>query len=652
MNHRRQVLGSLAGLGVLALVATTAAEARAQLPTSEAPEWRWRQILSVPRLGSRLTAITVDPRDPNKIYVGTEEGTLLKSRDGGVTWMEVEYRPFLLYSRSLGLRKPGLPKLGAVTKNNFFTSVDPPWQYFTDRVVIPSVGGMPFIRPDFFYAAFLAKSPTPSPTLLSDASSSRYAYTIPVQRIALCPGGNYEVIIATWRDLFGSQDDGETFVRLFSNPGPVGMDNVTCNPDNPDEIAVATGIGLFVSKDGGRTFDQDLDAWPGQRATAVAYGPSPDGGASRLYSAAGSELYAGQFGTEAGLKNIYPSGASSATAPWMTIGWISTNDKGDVWLATHDGARFSPDHGRTWKTAARTLLSRQLIRQVEIGENERGGTRVALLLNVEPMSMKGKLVSVGVNDSHVYASDDGGETWHPFFHGLTRRYFYQMTSVPSTDEHPAGWWVVTSGGVWTTYPAETPRERNASAIEWARTRLATTPDIGTVLEASMDNLELSAPRIHAMANAHRAMNWIPRFDLAFAWERFDDIELYSAINPRAPDSRDILENREPSGGQPYVTNHYMLFAQASWDIKDVINPHEDLNSTRYRMHRMRRQIGYAVEDAWHERQTLLGQLQGLSDPFQIETLKARVRSLEAMLDVWLGQSLAELHATGFTRRRR
>ncbi len=636
LPHR--VLGLLACLALL----TVAPRAFAQFEDSEPPEWRWHQILSVPRIGSRLRTITVDKEDPRRIFVGTEEGTLLRSMDAGVTWIETEVRPFVMYERSLGLKSPGLPKLGGTTKNNFRVYVDPPWQTFTHRIPIPSVANPFPVKPDFFFAGFLASSPKAPSTFLSNVVRSRSKYTVPVKRVALCPGGNYDVVVATWRDVFGSQDGGDTFVRLFSNPGKTGIYNLTCNPDNPNEIAVATGIGLFVSQDG-LTFDQDLEAWPGQRATAVSYGPTPGGGPSRLYSAAGSEMFAGQFGTEAGMKYIYPSGDSS-TAPWLPINWIATNKRGDVWLATDDGARFSPDHGMTWKTPARTLMSRQVAYQVELGENEDGGVRIVVMLNVEPMSLRGKAVSA-LHDSHVYASDDGGNSWHPFFHGLSRRYHYQMASVPSTADHPSGWWIVTSGGVWTTYPAQIPQQVQAEASEWAGRRLATTPGLGIVLDAALDHMNLSNEKIHGLANAHRNLNWVPRLDLLFKWvdnalpqvsDRFDS----AVMDPnRARVIRNITED----------STAYVGFLQASWDIKDVLNPHEDLNWVRPAMHTLRRQIAFATEDAWHERQNLLAQLQRLSDPLQIETIKARIEGLEAMLSIWLGQSLEDLHAVKLPR---
>jgi hypothetical protein len=614
------------------LLALAAVGVGVEAEATDAPEWRWRQILSVPRIGSRLRAITVDQRDPRRIFVGTEEGTLLKTSDGGVTWMEVELRPFVLYDRSLGLRSPGLPKLGETTPNNFKVYVDPPNQDFTDRIPIPSVADPFPIRPDFFFAGFLATGDRPDISFIWDVVRSRYKYVIPVRRIALCPGGVYPVLVATKRDVFGSQDDGDTFVRLFANPGPVDIDNMTCNPKNPNEVAVATGVGLFTSRDGGLTFDQDLDAWPGQAATAVAYGLDAQG-RSRLYSASGSEMFAGTPGKGAGMEYIYPTGDSS-TAPWTDIWWIATTPKGEVWLATEDGARFSSDFGATWTTAARTLLSRQDVRHVQIGQNERGGTRIALMLNVEPVD--------ALNDSIVYSSDDGGETWHPFFTGLSRRYHYQMDAVPAERGHPAGWWIVTSGGIWTTFPAAEVHGPDAEARDWAQRRLAVTPPLGDVLQSALHNTQLSNERIHAVADSHRALNWVPRIDALFELRQDRDVVKNERLDT-SPDAKSPYVERAPLDGGFYPTTTWAFFVQASWDIKDVIQLAEDFPPYRDTLHELRRQVSFAAEDAWHERMNLLRQLDdGLSDPFQIETLKARIMALEAMLDVWLGQPMAEL----------
>ena len=49
-------------------------------------EWRF----PVPPFRAHVRAITFDPTDPDVIYLGIEVGSLLKSRDGGRTWEELE----------------------------------------------------------------------------------------------------------------------------------------------------------------------------------------------------------------------------------------------------------------------------------------------------------------------------------------------------------------------------------------------------------------------------------------------------------------------------------------------------------------------------------------------------------------------------------
>ncbi len=597
----------------------------------------WRQVLSVPRVGGRLRSMAIDRKNPDRLFVGTEEGTILRSLDRGVTWDEIDLRTRVVMDRSLGLKAPGLPRLGKVTKSNFRTIVDPPGRTVTDRITIPSVADPFPIRPEFFFAGFLATSKPPRVKLLYDVVSSRWRETIPIKRIVICEGGVYPLIVASSTSLYGSTDDGLTYVRMFANPGRTTISNVACNPTDPMQIAVATGIGLFTSKDGGLTFDQDLTAWPGQRATAVSFGPSPASEATRLYSASGSELFAGDPDSEEGLTTIYPN--DPKTAPWLSIRWIASTPQGLVWLATDDGARVSFDHGSNWETAARTLLSRQAIKQVEIGLGERGQTRVAMVLNVRPRSIRGKYVS-GLQDSVVYASDDGGKSFFPFFAGFTRRTFRRVFANDPGPDHPAGWWVLTSNELWTTIPpkSNTPRIDN-QAINWAKSRLRKTPRIDIAINAVLDRTGLSNEKIHHLAVMHRSLNYVPRFDLKVAAGNLNHARIKDVQFGRANANR-LLIHRIAEGTN---TTDFLFFAQASWDLLDVVRPFEDLNSVRRAMHWLRREIAFAAEDAWHERANHLKTLaQGLSDPVQVESLKIRVEVLEAMFAVWLREDLGEL----------
>ncbi|MEQ8982677.1 MAG: hypothetical protein RL846_32325 [Deltaproteobacteria bacterium] len=606
---------------LLVTVVATAAQTASAAPT----EWKWRQILSVPRIGARLTAIAVDEQDPNRIFVGTQEGTVLRTTDGGVTWRELELRPFVVADRSLGLRAPGLPRLGATTPEDFKMFVDAPDQEVGDRIGISSVANPFEIKPSFFYAGFVVEETPPTVDVLSAVTRSRSSELKPVMRIAICPGAPYPNLDATKRDVYGSYDDGLTFVRLFANPGRTNIDHVLCAPGRPNDVAVATQIGLFRSRDGGLTFDQDLTAWPGQRATAVAYGPSKDIGDVRLYSAAGSELFAGDLDDPNGLTTVYPNDAS--TAPWLPIWWMATTKEGDVWLATDDGVRRSRDKGVTWETVARTLLSRQAVWQVEVGENEDGGRRVAIIINVQPRK--------ALQNSVIYASDDDGKTWHGFFTGLSRRTFRMMATVPSTAERPAGWWVATSGGIWTNWPSPAHLTIDGEAAAWADDRLSRTESLYDVLQEMLDNLDLSNEAIVELMHKHRVSAWVPRVDMRFEYtdRGFLDFEGQSpnaGINPIRilTQQNDLLWNRNLV---------YFLF-QLSWRLGSLLSIDELNAYTRGPMHELRRQIQFATEDAWHERQQLLLNLsEGLSDPVQVESTKTRIEALEAMMAVWLGR---------------
>lgn len=597
------------------------------------PEWRWRPILSVPRPGGRLRAVAVDPADPQIVYVGTEEGTVLRSYDGGATWEELGLQPSMTYERSLALHTPGLPELGQETPNNFFTSVDPPNFIGGDRLSVGSVADPFEVRPSFFYAEFLVRSPEPEQALLDDAIASRADETLPVKRIALCRGARYPLMIATYADVFGSDDDGRTFVRLFANPGFLAINSLACAPDDPNLLAVGTEIGLFVSKDGGLSFQQDLEAWPGQSATAIAFGPRPDRRGARLYSAAGSELYGGDFGAQGGLEYLYPQDDAS-TAPWTDIGSIATTPDGQVWLATSEGVRRSDDYGRSFSNVAPDLLGRQLADQVAVGVGERGQRRVAVMINNAPLSTEGLEVG-GLQDSVIYLSEDDGESWQPFFFGLTRRRLQQLITLPPKGGRPGGWWLVTSGELWTTYPAPKGARANPAVQARARARLASLPGLGEVLSATLEHLQLDNAHLYALAEAHRSLNWFPRLDLSLTYgtrafvgaERlaFDTFRASQAIDP-ALDGRNLY-----------------LFVQAFWELNDTQLFTEEVGGPRQALHTLRNQLAYAAEDAYDERRTLLLRLeQGLSDPGEVEVLESRIEALDVMLAIWMGTKVPGL----------
>lgn len=612
--------------------------------SSEAPEWTWKQVLSTPRIGGRLTSIGVDRDDPRRLFVGTEEGTVVRSLDGGITWRELELTQTVLKDRNLGLRQPGLPSLGSSQPPDFQIFIDPPNSpvAFRPALFFPTLFFS--IKPEFVFAGFL---PPPEPTgldILGDAVASRQRYTVPVRRIAVCPGNLFSLLVATSREVYGSLDDGLTYVRLFGLPKDnitrveasgvrrVGatIDNVICADRDPSRIAVATAIGLFLSKDGGLSWDQNLSGWPGQAATAVGYStPQPGTTEPTLFYAAGQVLFAGDPDSSNGLQRVYPDFKNAATAPWQSIRWVATSGSGQVFLATDDGVRSSPDRGASWVAPSRLLFERQRVVQVEIGQTARGGERIAVL--VKGSSSRGAALNT---EDWVYSSDDGGDTWHPFFAGITRRSFSQIASAPDPGGGPTRWWVVTTGGVWASHTpqyVEPDRSVDAKAQRWARERLAKSPDLTELMTRMLDRTGVSSDQIEHLWTLTKASNWLPEINAEFTY-RITDQAYDERSQPLTPFTRATTADRDDVS----------FFVNARWTLYWTTLAVERFTFPRRALHELRRQVGFLTEDAWHERHVHLTRLaNGMSDPLQIETLKARIASLEAVLEVWLRGPLEE-----------
>ncbi len=663
--------GALTGPGAANQVAPYALQRRPEYA------WKWQQVLSSPRIGGRLTAVAVDPRNPNRIYVGTEEYTLLRSTDGGVTWREIELDPFVRSARDLRPETPGLPQLGEVLPNGFDIFVDPPYRENpANRISVPgNIGldtffefgrdhvnfGPQNLRSNQHAAAatggessayfrrnygairlpnfgvgtegsignirplVTVGSAGAPQALLDDAIRPQEAFA--VRRIALCPAAVYPLMIATQNELLGSQDDGLTWVRLLRLPGTIQMNHIGCGEQDPNLLIAATSFGPYISNDGGITFDQDLSGWPGRDATAAAFDPRP-GFVGMVHVATGSDLFSGDPRSREGLRWAYPDFNDSSTAPWERINWIEPTLQGEVWLATADG-------GRNWETVSRLLLARQKIEMLRVGSNELGGQRVAVVLR----DCTGQYQGVPLcRRSMVYASDDNGQTWFPFFDGITRRTASQVAPAPAVPGFSPRWWVVTGGELWSTVdPASINHwgvDREAQA--WAQRRLQTTPPLTDTVNALLTGTRMTEEHLNEMIRLGRLRHLSPEIHTRL--EITEVTETLSAAREIAQPQRLNI-----TASNTEVT----AWAFVQWRINDVPFYGTGFGDVQFpgargKLYELRRQLQFIAEDAWHERVLLLNRMsRGMEDPLQIEAMKVRIEGLETLLEIWMRQPLRQ-----------
>ncbi|QQR91238.1 MAG: hypothetical protein IPJ88_05775 [Myxococcales bacterium] len=139
------------------------------------PEWRWRQVAASLRTQGRFTIVEVNPQNPRLIMIGTEEGTIVRSDDGGVTWIEIEPAPKAVQRFSLAPKTPGLPALGELVPPDYAMFVDPPGANWPERVWIPFDTLFFSIKPDFVAGGFMPKVTMPVLGFLTEATAQRAA---------------------------------------------------------------------------------------------------------------------------------------------------------------------------------------------------------------------------------------------------------------------------------------------------------------------------------------------------------------------------------------------------------------------------------------------------------------------------------------------
>lgn len=582
---------------------------------AEAPAWSWRQILASPRIGGRLTAVAVDGKDPDRIFVGTEEGTLVRSIDGGITWDERTLTPFLVQGRSVGGPRIARPAVDDSTSSNFALLGDPPDRFYADETAPPFGENLAY---SLLLGGIYASGPAPfigtgnlESVLLSDVIESRREETLPVNSIAVCAGFEFPLLVATSRELYGSGDDGITSIRLFFVQGDAAITRVICSPFRKDEIAVATTTNVFRSVDGGLSFNA-VNSEGG--ATAIAFAREPTHGVEILYSAEAETLNAGDPESTFGLQYLYPpEDEDPESSPWEKINWIEATKGGEVWLATDDGLRVSRGYGEKFRVVERGLFSQQVIKQVLVDEGER----------IAVMMRDGRTTK-----DQIYSSDDEGITWHPFFSGITRRTMRQMAVGPSVGGI-SRWWVVTSGELWTNIGPG--RVKGMALSAWAKKSLAETPSMAATVDRVLETTRLSTDAIHELAVREKNRVWIPYLDLKMniIRDRFDGRRELSIGDMRAFDNTTARDN-------------FQIFLQATWALSETKILIEESGTVLPALYELRRQIAFAAEDAWNERALHLERVaSGELGDDQAEVLRARVEALETVLDQWGWKNASE-----------
>ncbi|MCC6889865.1 MAG: hypothetical protein IT536_15145 [Hyphomicrobiales bacterium] len=358
-----------------------------------------------PTSGGPITAVAVDPRNAEVIYIGAAAGGVWKTVNGGLSW-----RPLTDFECAT-----------AVTS----IAVDP-----INTAIVYVGTGERGLAGDSYQGCGLLKSSDGGLTWtrIGAALFDGPDGVASIAAIAVHPAVSNVVLVASDLGLFRTADAGATFTQVRAGPAS----DVAFDPSNPTIAFAAIGRvfgdsrnGIYKSKDAGASFDEHLrKGFPSANAGRIRIGIAPSD-TRVLYAAVQSSRNA-NFGELAGLYKTVDGGAN-----WMRVGATGASCHFQCWYSmvlTVDPANSetvffgaanlykSTDGGASFLDATRTIHSDQ---------------QALVLL---PGSMTTMLAGT---DGGIFKSSDGGEFWISLNSNLELTEFNAGLSLHPTDPNIA-----------------------------------------------------------------------------------------------------------------------------------------------------------------------------------------------------------------------
>lgn len=344
--------------------------------------------------GADVRALVVDGADPDLLFLGTSQGEVYRSTDGGASWTATRRSiPFPgyvvdnliidgrghLWAAGWGLWGGGVV---AVSEDQGAT-----WSRRDRGLEEVSVRALAVeeTNPDVVVAGGLTGVYR---SLDAGRSWKKISDQVNVESVAIDPRSADTIYVGTWRQAWRTDDGGRSWKHIAQG---MVLDTdvfaINIDPKNPDDVWLSTCGWVYNSLDRGDTWTRYKDGFDNRRIHTIARDPeNPD------------VLYAGSV---AGLYTTSDRGKvwSRVSDDAMVINGIVTHPKRPdrIVLATEgDGIYVSNDRGKTFERSSRGLFNVRVANVVPDPKAE--GTIYAT-------------VFFGNSASGVYSSRDGGSSW-------------------------------------------------------------------------------------------------------------------------------------------------------------------------------------------------------------------------------------------------
>src|SRR2546428_1975289 len=379
--------------------------------------------------GGDIRVLAIDPKAPESLYAGTEDGGIFKSSNGGASWKPL---------------KVGLP---AVNVSVYALAFDPAFP----RTIYAGIK---------FYGLFKSTDSGESWT----AANTGLPRSSTVNALAIASSLTETVYAATFGGLFKSTNGGKSWSTVSaalprlqrSADVPVEFKRVTIlavDSTNPTTLYTGTDAdGVFKSTTAGREWKSANTGLPKTHVNALA-----------IDLRAPATLYAGTdnglFKSTNGGGNWTPVnlGLSRAAVPAYTV-VIDPRDSRMVYTGTSGGLFRSVDGGKNWKplnpvvtgfpiralapdpTSPNILYAGTLfgvLKSTTAGQSwsavNKGLTNTFVETLVDDPTTPNTLSTwtrIGWTSGLLFRTTDGGKSWSPIGGGLPNTYPSRLVSDP------------------------------------------------------------------------------------------------------------------------------------------------------------------------------------------------------------------------------
>ena len=264
----------------------------------------------------QVTAVAINPNNPNVIYIGTAWGGVWLTRDGGATWTPIFDR-----APSVGIGDPGALAIDPVNTNILYAgTTSREGSQFSGEATQPPAGLFKSTDSGASWIRLGSGYPSGPPSNASILFNQRITVVI------VDPANTQTLYLASSAGLFVSTDGGFNWTQGAVPAGDVrSLALDTTSPAGARILyAGVTGVGVVQSTDGGRNWHAILNA-----ATPAVAAALTGGGFGKVVVALAPPA---SPASPAGIQVLYVTMVGTGSAP-PTVGLFQSTDQGNTWSA-------------------------------------------------------------------------------------------------------------------------------------------------------------------------------------------------------------------------------------------------------------------------------------------------------------------------------